>query len=372
MGGTLGGALKKAKTGVATIGVGSNGRIQVSSLSGTNAKFKEQAGNSADSAISTIERIAESLGGSLVKGAGAVSIGIRNGSYRVDTTGGGATKKKKGAIDFGEDAEAAIKFATLDLIKDGVIAGIRASTQRILQAAKDLDSGIEKAIRFEGVFARLKAFKDPVGAAIDTLNKEFTSLKRLFEDASASAEEFAQLEELYGLERAKAIKDATESTTNALKSLIDDLKIGDNGLSLRDRLANAQAAFNPLAAQIDAGKVVDYDAFATAARNLIDIQRAISGSQEDYFSVFNNVLRLSEKAIGDQSNVTSIGRDFASPFSSPTTPSNDNTPVVDAISSMTNAVVGQLMAVNQNLGSLILGGAVGSVIYENSGGRFNF
>src|SRR3546814_4448527 len=77
----------------------------------------------------------------------------------------------------------------MDLIKDGVILGLRASTQRLLQQGKDIDSVLQKALDFESVFTRLKEYRDPVGAALDALDKEFTRLDKIFDEAGASRSE---------------------------------------------------------------------------------------------------------------------------------------------------------------------------------------
>src|SRR3546814_4436285 len=58
------------------------------------------------------------------------------------------------------------------------------STQRLLQQGKDIDSGLQKALDFESVFTRLKEYRDPVGAALDALDKEFTRLDKIFDERS--------------------------------------------------------------------------------------------------------------------------------------------------------------------------------------------
>jgi hypothetical protein len=331
---------------------------------GNSASRISATSAAATDAQAAIARIAEALGAT-VTGLGSVSIGLRKGSYRVDPTGRGITKTGKGAIDFGKDAEAAVRAATLDLIRDGILGGLRAGTQRLLAGAKDLDTGLAKALKFEGVFVRLKEFTDPVGAAVDALNKRFEDLKRIFTEAGAAAEDFAKLEELYGLERADAIKSAGQSTISALKDLIEDLKTGDNGLSLRDRLANARATYDPLAADIRSGKTGDAAAFAEAARNMIDLQRQLSGSQQSYFDLHNEVIALSNQAI--RAAGTGVpGAGLPSPFDRPGSiaPGGDMH-VVGALDRLEQAVVGaitgtldqtlngQLNAVNRNLGHVI-------------------
>lgn len=337
-GGLIGGALGKVfmgtKKGTATIG-GTGDTLSIASYGGNSKKFQQAAGTGADSAISTINRIADMLGAGVNAAAGSVSIGVRDGKYRVDTTGRGITKVKKGAIDFGDDAEAAIRAATMDLIKDGVLTGLKASTLRLLKQGKDLDAAVEKALDFESVFTRLKEYKDPVGAELDSLDKEFTRLQKIFREAGASAAEYADLERLYGLERAKAVEEAVNRVAGSLKDLYSDLTVGDNGKSLRDRLSAAQAAYDPLKARVAAGDRTAYDAFAKAAQDLLGIQREFSGSQSPYFNLLNEVTALTKSAIDRETNIASISENRDSPFSANGQASNASAPVVSAIQQQT-------------------------------------
>lgn len=334
LGSVLGSALKRTRTGSATIGAGAGGSLAVASFSGNSARFREAAGQGGDSVIATIDRVAEALGASVLASAGAVSIGLRDGKYRVDPTGRGITKTRRGAVDFGEDAQAAIRFATLDLIKDGVLAGLKASTQRILQQAKDLDTGLQKALDFESVFSRLKAIDDPVGAALDGLDREFTRLQRIFADAGASTAEYADLERLYGIERAKLIREAGEATLGGLRDLLSELTVGNDALSLRTRLGQARAAYDPLAARVAAGDRTAYDDFAAAARQLLDLQREYAGSTGSYFDLLDQVSALTRTRIDAETNVAAISAGRDSPFDAngqPTNAVNDNAAVVGAI-----------------------------------------
>ena len=370
LGGIVGGlvfsAFKKPKTGSATIG-GTGSSLGVASFSGNNSKFKEAAGSSADSAISTLERLAAELGGSIDASRGSVSIGIRDGKFRVDNSGRGITKTKKGAIDFGEDAEAAVRAATLDLIRDGVLTGLRASTNRILQSGKDLDAAVQKALDFESVFSRLKAIKDPVGAALDTLDKEFVKLQKIFKEAGASTEEYAQLEELYGIERAKAVKEAGERVTASLKGLFDELTVGNDARSLRTRLGLAQAQYDPLAARVAAGDTTAYDEYAEAARQLLDIQRQFSGSQSGYFAALDEVTAITKARIDAETNVASISANRDSPFDSrgnATGAANDNAAVVGAIERQTADLTQNLLRGFENI--------MAGRIVANGGGNGSF
>lgn len=341
-GGLIGGLMTSTPRASSTIGIGANGALQVTGTTGNSAQYKKATEGSAGEALSSLERIADALGAT-ISGTGSVSIGVRKGNYRVDTTGSGITKTSKGAIDFGEDSAAAIRAATLDLIKDGVLAGLRASTQRLLQGAKDLDTAIQKALDFEGIFTRLKEFKDPIGAALDALDKEFSRLIRLAQEAGATSEEMAQLEELYGFERIETLKKVNEASLSSLRDFIKSLEVGDSGLSLRDRLTNARTAFDPLAATLRSGGKVDYEAYTQAAQDYLSVARELYGSQTEYFTLFNDILGLSKKALADQENVVSIGSGRPSPFD---TPSIDTVPVVEAVDAQSQMLLQQLSTLN--------------------------
>jgi len=357
IGSLIGSIFKKTKKASATLTAGPDG-VSVGSVSGNSASRREAASGAGDSVSDALNRIAEQLGGT-ADGPIGVSIGIRKKSYRVDTTGQGRTKGA-GVLDFGQDQEAAIRAAILDAIQDGVITGISQGAQRLLKSGKDLERQIGKALDFEGVFKRLRAIKDPVGAAIDELNKEFTRLKGIFTEAGASAAEFAQLEELYGIERAQAIKEAGERLTGSLKALLADLTIGNDALSLRDRLSAAQAAYQPLAARVAAGDTTAFDDYAQAARDLLAIQRDLSGSTPDYFRLLEEVTALTRTTLAAQDALLTASSGGTSPFAdSPVTPANDNTQVVATIAVQTDTLAAGIAATNQNLGTLIELTAVG-------------
>ena len=356
-GGLIGGLFKKTKKGTATLGYNADGTLGVVSTAGNSNSRIQAATEAGNSVIESLQNIADQLGGD-VGGPISVSIGVRKKNYRVDPTGQGNTKTSKGAVDFGQDAEAALKYAIADAIKDGAITGLRAATKTLISKGNDIEVQLQKALDFENVFRELRQFKDPVGAAIDDLNREFERLKKIFAEAGASSEEYAQLEELYGIKRAEAIKQATEAVSNTLRQLLDDLTTKNDARSLRERLTFAQAAYNPLAADLKAGKTVDYDAFAQAARDILEIQREMSGSQDGYFQLLNEITSLTSKALADQQNVVSLSSATASPFdnsvaTSTTSPANDNTSVVSAINATSADQVAQLATMNQTLSKLL-------------------
>lgn len=242
------------------------------------------------------DTLGDSFGSGLTGGFNIGSIGSRKKNFVFDPTGENRTKGA--GVETYKTAEDAVKAAIRSAIERGIITGIRDSTKRLLTAGKDFDKALEKAVAFEGVFTRLKERTDPVGAAIDALDKEFNQLRRIFAEAGASTAEYSQLEQLYALERADAVKAAAKDMTSALQSFLDDLRFkGETGLSLRTREAAARAAYNPLADTIRAGGAVDQEAFTENARAYLDLSRQIYGSTAPYFARLKEVTELTVKAI---------------------------------------------------------------------------
>jgi hypothetical protein len=340
-GNIIGGMLKAAKRGSATIG-NLGGALGITGTRGNSNSRIEQSTGLAGSALESIQNIASQLGANVDAARGSVSVGIRDKNIRLDTSGRGITKTSNGAIDFGDDAEAAVRAAVLDLIQDGVITGLRAAEQNLLRAGNDIEKALRDVLTFRSVFDRLQEIKDPLGFAIGQLNREFEGLIDLFERAGASTEEFASLEELYNLERARAIEEATDRVVGSLRQLLNDLTIGDSGLSLRSRRNNALGQFNGLAARVAAGDSSAFDEFADISQQLLDIERQLFGSTQSYFDRLAQITTLTEQAIADQTNVTSIGAGAPSPF-------DDRASVARAVEAASSEQVGWLRAINDNL-----------------------
>lgn len=341
IGNVVGGLLKKTPRASATIG-NLGGELAIVGTRGNSRSRIEQSTGLAGSALDAIQNIAQQLGADVDAARGSVSIGVRNKNIRVDTSGRGITKTSRGAIDFGDDAEAAVRAVVLDLIQDGVITGLRQSEQNLLRAGNDIEAALRDVLTFRSVFDQLDEIRDPVGFALRQLNREFEGLIDLFERAGASSEEFADLEELYNLRRAQAIEDATDRVVGSLRQLLNDLTIGDSGLSLRSRRANALGQFNDLAARVAAGDTSAFDDFADISQQLLDIERQLFGSTQSYFDRLAQITALTEQAIADQTNVTSIGAANASPF-------DERAEINRSIDTMNADVTGWLRAINDNL-----------------------
>jgi multidrug efflux pump subunit AcrA (membrane-fusion protein) len=91
--------------------------------------------------------------------------------------------------------------------------------------------------------------------------------------------------------------------------------VGNDARSLQERLVEAQAAYNPLAQRVAAGDTSAYDDYSDAARTLLDLQRQIYGSSEDYFNLLDQVTALTKTRIDSETNVASIAAARDSIFS---------------------------------------------------------
>lgn len=310
-----------------------------------------------------IKKIASALGGQV--GSYSVGIGRYKEYYQVSDVGNDPRlgnsyfgRDSKSAVYDGKDGEAAMRAAILNALQDGAIKGVREGTKRLLAAGKDLDAQLQKALDFENVFKELKRYTDPVGAALDEVNTKFANLKNVFVEAGATAAELADLEKLYGIERAKAIKDANEQVIGSLRDLYDQLTVGNNALSLRDRKAAALSEYNPLADRVRAGDTTAYADYAKAAQQLLDIERQMSGSQSEYFALQDEVTALLKSRIDAAQNASDTATNRDNPFSrSSTAAANDNASMAIALDALGNRLIDglgfKLDAVNQNLGTLI-------------------
>jgi len=297
-----------------------------SSITGSTASLKRSTGGLADGVTGGLDRIAQQLGGSV--GGYNVSIGTYDGKYRVSTSGqtgelsfGKKNKQKATLVDFGDDQAGAIQFAILDALKDGAIKGIREGARRLLQQGKDLDSALQNAVDFQNVFRELKQMQDPVGAAVDDLNMQFNRLIDIFNQAGASTEEFADLQKLYDLKRAEAVKEAGNSSLDALTDFITGRTAGNQSpLSRGEVYANAQKNLEGFRTDLAAGKAVDTDKLIEALSNLQDASATKNGSRSPFYSDFADILALAEKAKANIEGTAKTPSNLApSPFASAAT-----------------------------------------------------
>jgi hypothetical protein len=198
LGGVVGGLFSKTKKASATIEVIA-GEAMTASISGNSSKLKAVAGSLADSLIGGLTSIADQLGGSLTDSL-RVSIGQRKDTYRVDLTGAGRTKNMPSF----KTEEEAVAYAIQSVIQRGAITGLSAAEQTLLKGKGDLQTQLQKALSFQGVFDELKQRTDPVGYAMDQIAKEFDGLNAIFKEAGASADDYAKLQQLRTLKEQEA------------------------------------------------------------------------------------------------------------------------------------------------------------------------
>lgn len=81
------------------------------------------------------------------------------------------------------------------------------------------------------------------------------------------------------------------------------------------------------------GTKTAYDAYAEAAKSLLDIQRQFSGSQTPYFALLDEITQITKQRIDAEKNVVSIAENRDSPFgpNGKATGASENAAVVGAI-----------------------------------------
>lgn len=380
IGGFAVGALKGAVKGNATIGANGSSLGIVDSFG--KRKFQDQAIGDATGIMDSLAQIAGALGVDLNSGLAAVSIGTRNGKYRVDPTGKGVLKTGQGAVDFGKDQEAAVAYAIRNLIEDGVLGPISEASRNILQRGGDLQQAIEKAVQIESVPKLLKERLDPLGARLEEIDKQFGKLADAMKEGGASAEQIAQARKLWQLEREDAINQIGEASAS-LKDFLTALNAGSSSpLSLRQQRAEAEKALSPYVASIDqaraaqaevarlkanggsvaeiaaaeeaaraAAGAVDQGGFQNAAQVLLGISRQINGSGAGFFADFDRIRGLTGGAIGAIDGATSAPGAGQDPFTAATA---QNTADIARILVDTQELL--IAAMNDNGNAAVAGG----------------
>jgi hypothetical protein len=291
--GTLAGSLKSTKRGSATLGFG-GGDFSATNVRGNSSSRKETSISGVNAVGDTLRQIADALGAQ-ISGAGSVSVGVRKKTFVVDPTGQGRTKGK-GVLKF-KNEEAAIRAATSEALRDGVLTGISDAAKAILQSGQKLETAIEKAVLIDSIPKALKSRLDPLGSAIDELNAKWDKTIAALNEGGASVAQIADAQRLYALELDE-VKASTRGASADLKDFLDQFKVGANSpFSLPTQLANAQKAVDPLFADIDAGRAVNVEKFVIAAQALYDTTREIEGGTAGTFATLDKIRDYTERAI---------------------------------------------------------------------------
>lgn len=219
LGSVVGGLLKKTKSSSATISAAA-GKLDVGAIVGNDPKFMQTAGTLAGAVVSGLNNAANVLGAEITNALN-ISIGQRKDKFVVDTLGRGRTKGS-GTTAFATEAEA-VAFAIDNAIRSGVLGGLRAGTQRLLQGFGDVEARLAEAVDFENVFKAMEESADPVTSALGNLDKKFAGLIETFRKAGATTEEFATLEKYYQRERLKTIEQANQAAIEKANTARDAL-----------------------------------------------------------------------------------------------------------------------------------------------------
>lgn len=283
LGGIVGGLFKKSKSGSATL-TGSGDPT----LSGNNAGFKKAAGGLGGNVQSGLQSLADQLGATI--GDFAVSIGIRDGKYRVDPTGKGQTSTKKGALDFGKDGqEDAVRAAIADAVKDGALLGLSAAMQKALQAFGDPDKGLAEALKVRDLEKALGGFS---GAARDAFQQFERQAKDRLRIATTYGLAVNKVEELNARDRVKLRDQLEKESFGSLQDLLTRLRGGDlfEGSAVDKRTV--------LLGQIEATK-------AKAAAGEEGAADKLAGLLEQLNTVSKDVFGTSGGFAGDRSQIES-------------------------------------------------------------------
>ncbi|OHC96593.1 MAG: hypothetical protein A2792_19655 [Sphingomonadales bacterium RIFCSPHIGHO2_01_FULL_65_20] len=269
-GGLIGQALKPTKRGSATIT-----SVDGDASSRGNDQERIQASlGLAGSVQQRLRQIAEEFDAEI--GSFAVSIGQRGKNFRVDTSGSGKTKTKRGAIDFGQDEEAAVAFALRDAISDGAIKGLSAAIQKALNSNPDVDKAIKEALKVRDVEELLDGIGGKIRKEVRDFDRQADERLRI---ARAYGFDILEIERINAEERSKLIESILEDRVGALQDLLNDLVFGDLAEgTLSERRQRLLEEISK--AEADAAKGVDgaADRLADLNRRLIQLSRDAYGT----------------------------------------------------------------------------------------------
>jgi hypothetical protein len=362
VGGLIGGAIRGHKTGSASIGM-VDGQMGVTGTSGNSSKYRTAASGMGDSVVGVLEQIAAQFGGSLT-GSPKVSIGIRDGNYRVDPTGRGNTRKKKGAVDFGEDQAAAEAYAALDALRDGAVTGLSAAVRKALTGSDDLQKALKEALKVDELETLL-------GGVDAELAKTFKAFERQAAERKRIAEKYGfdlvKLEEVNARERAKIFEDLIKRNVGAIQQLLQDMDFGDlfEGSAAEQRqkllLEIAQAEADTRAGVEGAG-----DKVASLRRRLLELSREAFGTAgEEYAADRSSTRSAAEELIRLENERVKAAHDAQLAANAKLDQGND---LAEETNQLLSEVVSVTRATRELLASIFGGGSSPPPASGGSGG----
>lgn len=329
LGNVVAGLFNSPKWSNASLSMNSSGQVVGTAGTGKGSAEIAAATGTASSVAEAVNSIVTQLGASITSLA-PITMGTWDGRYRVadlSTTKALHSKNFGPDVlhDFGDDQQAAIQYAVAYEISHSVITGISEASKRILASGQNMETALNKVLMIEAIPKDLKAMLDPVGAAVDDLNRKWKITVDALKEGGASAEQMAQAQQLYDLQLEQVIN-TTASASQSLKDFLDTLKIGSaSPLSLRDQESAALAKLQPFLEKINAGQSIDQDKYRDAAQAYLDIERELYGSTQNFFTAFDAVQAATNKAIAAIDNVAPVAPDVESPFAKSTAASTATT-----------------------------------------------
>lgn len=323
LGNLVGGLFRSIKWGSASVDL-VNGKAVGGSATGKGADEKRSATGSASGLAKGINQVVDALGAQISSLPG-ITIGSWDGKARVALTKTNAALHYNNfndsvLKDFGKDGQqAALEYAIAYSVSHAVLTGIsQASKNIIAKGSDDIEGAIQKALLIEAIPRDLKAMVDPVGAAIDELNRKWIKTKAALDEGGASTEQMAQAQRLYQMQLDQ-IKASTASASATLKEFLTTLNIGSSSpLSLRDQEAAAMGQLKPFLTAIEAGQTIDQSKYQAAAQSYLDIERQLYGSTSKFFEAFDAVQAATNKAIASIDNAAPVSDPVANPFAKAT------------------------------------------------------
>lgn len=353
LGGIVGGMLKKVKYGAVTLS-GSKGSLNVSDARGNSSSAKKAASGAGDNIKETLQKYADALGAG-IGDFGDISVGTRHGDYRVNDKGT-SLKVKKGAVDFDDDAQAAIEYAIQLAIEKGAFTGLSEGISNALKAGK---ATVDEAVSFQATAKDIRyqaqALTDPIGAAIGQLDDQFNALRKQY---ALFGESTVDLEKVYQDKRVQAIKDAQKDLLADTRSFLEELKGGTSNLSnvsKVDQVRYQDASFAAIEQAQASGQAVDYEKLNSVGHALLEASKELYGNTPEYQAQVDRVMAALEKAVNDGSN----------PNVSMITTAQ---PVVEAAYSTTSAVQDTNAAIaDQTVKTIAVLNAVGAEAVKTNG-----
>lgn len=195
----------------------------VGKAGGNSTDMQGNVGGAAGSIADSLASIAERLGGSV--GSYSVSIGQMDNKWRVSTSGRtGKLENKYGDVtNFGQDGDAALKFALVDAIKDGAITGVSEAVKRALASSGDAEKALSEALKVQD----LEKLLGGIGGEI---NKAFADFERQAKERLRIASQYGfdvvKVEERNAQDRLKLSQQLLDQQVGSLQRLIDEMTSG--------------------------------------------------------------------------------------------------------------------------------------------------